>query len=168
MKTFKLATILILICGPLFSQANGFFDDFEDGSLDTLWNSAIHTLWKADPPATFGITETGGFLNIVYNRSAESGAWDNFNFTPPEPIDVSNNPMITLKIKSDVPTTFTVKPIYSNENDGWIPKDIPGDNAWHVYTYELTASNYNGGTSHHNLSLPGWRFHRVEIGPGSI
>ncbi len=144
MKTLKIVVFLLLATSPLFSQANGFFDDFEDGTVDTLWNNTIHTLWKADHPATFGITESEGYLNIVYNRSAESAAWDNFNFTPPQPIDVSDNPKITLKIRSDVATTFTVKPIYDNELSGWLSKEIPADNAWHVYTYELSASNYTG------------------------
>ncbi|MFH0757970.1 MAG: DUF5060 domain-containing protein [Bacteroidota bacterium] len=144
MKTFKIVAILILATGPLFSQANGFFDDFEDGKVDTLWNETLHTLWIADHPATFGITESDGFLNIAYTRTAGSAAWDNFNFTPPEQIDVTNNPKITLKIRSDVATTFTVKPIYANELSGWLSKEIPADNAWHFYTYELSASNYTG------------------------
>ena len=135
----------MLISLPLFSQLSGFFDDFEDGSVDTIWNDSTYTLWMADHPGTFGITENDGFLNIAYTRTAESGIWDDFNFTPPEQIDVSNNPVITLKIRSDVATTFTVKPIYSNGNDGWLPKEIPADNAWHVYTYELVAVNYSGG-----------------------
>ncbi len=53
--------------------------------------------------------------------------------------------MIILKIKSDVATTFTVKPIYSNGLDDWLSRDIPADNAWHIYSYELTESNYSGG-----------------------
>jgi hypothetical protein len=145
MKTITFIALLLLIYGPVFSQLTGFYDNFEDGSVDTLWNASVHTLWKADHTATFGITENNGFLNIAYTRTAESGIWDDFNFTPPEEINVSNNPVITLKIKSDVAITFTVKPIYSNGNDGWLPKEIPADNAWHIYTYELLETNYAGG-----------------------
>jgi len=137
MKTVNLAVLLILISIPVLSQLNGYYDDFEDGVPDTLW--------RADHPATFGISEGDERLNIAYNRSAESGEWDNFNFTPPEPIDVSGNPVIIFKIKSDVANTFTVKPIYSNGNDGWLQKEIPADGAWHIYTYELVADNYTGG-----------------------
>jgi hypothetical protein len=145
MRTLKLAALLFLASSPSFSQLTGFFDDFEDGSLDTLWNESLHTLWKADHPGTFGLSEQDGTLNIAYTRTAESAEWDNFNFTPPEEIDVSANPVITLKIKSDVANTFTVKPIYSNGNDGWLQKEVPADGAWHVYEYELVESNYSGG-----------------------
>ncbi len=144
MKTLKLTALIMVITIPVFSQSNGFYDDFGDGSLDTLWQGSPHTLWIADHPATFGLSESDGYLNIAYDRSAESAEWDNFNFTPPEQIDVSANPVITLKIKSDVATTFTVKPIYSNDLSDWLSKDIPADNAWHIYSYELSESNYAG------------------------
>jgi hypothetical protein len=137
--------ITVLICTPLFSQSAGFYDDFEDGSLDTIWNGSTHTLWRADHPETFVISESEGYLHIGYDRSAGSGPWDNFNFTPPDSIDVSKNPVITLKIKSDVAHTFTVKPIYTNGNDGWLQKEIPADTAWHAYAYELVEDNYAGG-----------------------
>jgi hypothetical protein len=144
MKTLKLAAVLMAITTLVFSQSAGFYDNFEDGSADTLWNGTIYTLWTANPPHTFGLSESGGYLNIAYNRSAESAEWDNFNFTPPGQIDVSGNPVITLKIKSDVATTFTVKPIYTNENSDWLPQVIPADNAWHVYSFALTESQYAG------------------------
>ncbi|MEN8202664.1 MAG: DUF5060 domain-containing protein [Bacteroidota bacterium] len=145
MKILNLILLALLITGPLFSQSMGFYDDFEDGSVDTLWNGSSYTLWKADHTGTFGISESEGYLNIAYSRTAESGIWDNFNFTPPREIDVAENPHITLKIKSDVATTFTVKPIYTNGNDGWLQKDIPADNAWHFYTCQLVEANYSGG-----------------------
>ena len=144
MKTITFTTLLLLLSITGFSQLNTFYDDFEDGSLDTLWNDSIHTLWVAGHPLTFGLSESGGHLNIAYERTAESDQWDNFNFTPPEQIDVSGNPVIILKIKSEVATTFTVKPIYSNGLDDWLSRDIPADNAWHIYSYELTELNYTG------------------------
>ena len=81
MKTLIHTAFLILISIPALSQINGYYDDFEDGVQDMFW--------KADHPGTFGISEGDGSLNIAYVRSAESGEWDNFNFTPPESIDVS-------------------------------------------------------------------------------
>ena len=138
MKPIILAVLLFLISIPAFPQLTGYYDDFEDGVQDTLW--------RADHPLTFGISEGDGTLNILYNRSAESGAWDNFNFTPPGTIDVSGNPVIILKIKSDVATTFTVKPIYSNGNDDWLQSDLPDDNTWHIYTFNLVEESYTGAT----------------------
>ena len=145
MKHLNLTIFLLLISTPLFSQLSGFFDDFEDGSPDTIWNDSTHLLWKADHPQTFGIMEQGGYLDITYTRTAGSWEWDNFNFTPPEMIDVSSNPLITLKIKSNVATTFSVKPIYSNGNDGRVEKAIPADTTWRLYSFELLESNYSGG-----------------------
>jgi hypothetical protein len=145
MKQFLVILTVGLVYLPVFSQSSGFFDDFEDGSVDTLWDGSIHTLWKADHPETFGISEKDGYLYIEYTRSAGSGEWDNFNFTPPDSINVSENPVITLKIKSSVANTFTLKPIYSNGNDGWLQKDIPADDAWHDYSFELVEANYAGG-----------------------
>jgi len=137
MKAITLTLLLILFYSPLFSQSSGYYDDFEDGLPDSLW--------KADHPATFGISEDSGSLKIAYDRSAASGAWDNFNFTPPQSIDVLGNPVIVVKVRSDVTNTFTVKPIYSNGNDGWLQKTVPADNKWHTYSYELQAANYTGG-----------------------
>lgn len=144
-KSTKLIAFLQLLCVPLFSQLTGFLDDFEDGSVDTLWNASEHTLWIADHPGTFGITESEGYLNLAYTRTAESWEWDNFNFTPPEMINVSATPFITLKIKSDITTAFSVNPIYSNGNERRVEKTIPGDTSWHSYSFELLESNYSGG-----------------------
>lgn len=145
MKTLKLIALFVLIYNPLFSQLTGYYDDFEDGSLDTTWNAATYTLWMAGHPDVYGLSENDGILSIAYVRTAESYIWSNYNFTPPENIDVSNNPLITLKIKSDVAHTLTFKPIYSNANDGWLHNEIPADNEWHVYSYQLAESNYTGG-----------------------
>lgn len=137
MKLLTLSILFILLFKPLLSQSTGYYDDFEDGLPDLLW--------KADHPATFGISEDSGSLKIAYDRSASSGTWDNFNFTPPQPIDVQGNPVIVVKVRSDVANTFTVKPIYSNGNDEWLQKNVPADNLWHVYSYELQATSYTGG-----------------------
>ena len=88
MKTINLTALFMLISLPLFSQLSGFFDDFEDGSVDTIWNDSTYTLLMADHPGTFGITENDGFLNIAYTRTAESAAADKkaaWKHTPPPP-----------------------------------------------------------------------------------
>jgi len=146
MKTL-LITALLMVSGMwLSAQINGFYDGFEDGKPDTLWDGHAHLLWKADHPHTFGLREELGLLHIDYLRNEESAAWDNFNFTPPENILVEENPRISLKVKSDVATTLTLKPIYSNGEHDWIPRDIPGDGRWAEYSFDLLAENHGGGS----------------------
>ena len=140
--------LLFALLFPLTLTAQSivsFTDNFDDGALDTTWNGETHMLWKADHPRTFGLSEGDGVLSIDYTRDGNSQPWDNFNFTPPEQVDVANTPIITLDIKSAVSTTYTLKPIYSNGNDRLIDKEIPGDNQWHTYQFELQESNYSGG-----------------------
>ncbi len=140
------ALCFLLISATLFAQpATGFYDDFEDGRPDTIVNDSTFLLWKADHPRTFGITETGGTLQIAYTRTDTSQPWDNFNFTPPIPVDVAFNPVISLKIQSDVSHIFTVKPIYSNGKSRLIQQDIPGDESWHSCSFQLSETNYSGG-----------------------
>jgi len=146
MKFVKIMVLFLIFSINLFAQITVFTDDFEDSSLDTTWNGATHTLWRADHPATFGLSESNGTLQIDYDRTASSGAWDNFNFTPPEEIDVSANPQITLKIKSDVQFEFQMKPIYSNGKDNFTEMGtVQGNGNWSTYKMELNESNYSGG-----------------------
>lgn len=112
------------------AQVNGLVDDFSDGNI---------TGWVADHPNTFGLSLEDGVLKIAYNRSATSDQWDNFNYTPASPINVTDNPFVTIKIKSSVRTEFTLKPIYS-AGDNWLPKIVPGDNAWHTVTFNLAPA----------------------------
>ena len=144
MKPLILFIFSLLISSPLFSQTWAYHDDFEDGSLDTTRNETRYTLWKADHPEIYGLSENNGVLSIEYLRSAESYIWGNFNFTSPDSIDVSQNPLITLKIKSDVACAFNVKPGYTNGSNGWLPNSIPADNAWHEYSFQLVEANYSG------------------------
>lgn len=139
------AILMILLTLPLYSQISSFTDDFEDGRVDTVWNGTNITLWKADHPRTFRISEQNGVMKIEYTRTSESDEWDNFNFTPPENIDVANNPEITLKIKSDVQFEFQMKPIYSNGNDNYTDVGtVPGNGNWTTYKLDLNKVNYSG------------------------
>jgi len=107
-----------------------YSDDFENGVLDG---------WKADHPQTFNLSEGDGVLTITYTRTASSWEWDNFNFTPPALLDLSAKPVIRLKVRSTISTTLTLKPIYQTGDD-WLPKSIPGTNAWQTYTFTLAKA----------------------------
>jgi len=120
----------------------GFTDRFENGTLDTLWNGSRVPLWVADFSRTFALTEGNGVLTIDYNRDAQSGPWDQFYFQPPADIVVTQNPQITIDINSSVATVLTLKPIYNdNSSGGWIQENLPGDNQWHSYTFNLVAGD---------------------------
>ncbi len=155
-----LAVIFIMSAFIPFSvhaqTISGFTDHFENGTLDTLWNGQRDTLWWAEFPHTFDLNESNGVLNIDYTRDAQSAQWDEFNFLPPANIVVTGTPKITMDIKSSVATVYTVKPIYNdNPSGGWIQTNLPGDNQWHSYTFNLVAGDtlnriymyFDGGTT---------------------
>jgi len=49
-----------------------------------------------------------------------------------------------VKVKSDVNTQLTFKPIYANGANDWLLENIPGDNNWHDVLFNLTP---HGGTN---------------------
>lgn len=126
-------SLLILFVGFIvnvsYAQITGFLEDFNDNIL---------TGWEMPHPNTFTLTEKDSMLKITYNRTASSWEWDNFNFTPPL-IDVSNNPNISVRVKCNVSTELTFKPIYQNGNNDWVQAWIAGDNVWHTVTFVLLA-----------------------------
>ena len=140
----QIVCLLLIFTLPLFSQITGFTDDFEDGSLDTTWNGQVYTLWDTEDSTIFHLSEGEGLLRIDYTRTASDRDWPVFFITPPENIDVSVNPEVTLKIKSDVSIQFAFKPIYTNDNNDWEVVDISGNNLWRSFTFKLEESNYSG------------------------
>jgi len=129
---------LVIVLFPCFAiaQITGFTEDFNDNIL-TGWEV------PADQAHTFELAEEDSMLEITYHRTAQSWEWDNFNFTPPQEIDVSNNPYISVKAKSNILTVLTFKPIYTDLTDDWIQVTLPSDGQWHTYLFDLTT----GGTA---------------------
>jgi len=123
------SVILCLIPLSSFAGATGFLEDFNDNRLNN---------WGFDN-STFTLSATHGVLHIDYRRTAASWEWDNFNLILPN-VNVRSNTYIQLKAKSTVSTQITLKPIYSNGTDGWLPQHLPADNSWHTYTLELALS----------------------------
>lgn len=122
--------VLCLIPCTSFAQTAGFVEDFSDNSLAG---------WGFDR-STFTLSATDGTLRIAYHRTAASGEWDNFNLMLPNVV-MGFNPQLQLKAKSTVTTQLTLKPIYANGTNDWLPKGLPADNAWHTYTFALAEAH---------------------------
>ena len=135
MKRYCLVIFILLfpVFQPVHAQVTGFLENFNDNIL---------TNWEVpQTKGTFALMEKDSVLKITYNRTAGSWEWDNFNFTPPV-IDVTNNPYIFLRVKSNISTELTFKPVYQNDNKDWLQIRLAGDNVWHTVTFEL--QNYSG------------------------
>jgi len=139
-------TVFLLSWSAVFGQITGFIDDFQDGSVDTTWNGTTCRLWDTEDTSIFHISEGDGILNIGYVRKSTDRIWPCMFFTPPENIDVSVNPQISIKIKSDVAITYQFKPVYNSGANDWEVVNIAGDNIWRTYTFTLESGNYSGTT----------------------
>lgn len=126
---FGLFCLVIASSGQ--AQVTGLVEDFNDNIL---------TGWQQWPP-TFVLTEADSVLQIAYNRTSASGIWDNFNFRPPQPVDVSSSPHLSLEVKSDLLTVLTLKPVYADGNSDWLPVTLPADNTWHKYVFEMANAS---------------------------
>ncbi len=125
-----LLTVALISPGAARGQITGYTENFQDGTLSG---------WVSDHPRTFTLSTEDGSLRIAYTRTASSDQWDNFNWTLPAPVQVSKNPIVTLKIKSTLAASFSLKPLYS-AGDNFLTKTINGDNIWHSLTFNLTPS----------------------------
>lgn len=146
-----LSLILALSTAQGFSQGRGYTDDFENGTLEFVWRWGGQStrpplvLWGTVTPGTFGLTEADGVLKIDYSKEEGVGAFDKFTFKSFRPIDVTPNPRIQVQVRSDVETRLTISPTYSLEPPTYefLKKDVPGDNNWHTFTFDLTRSYYS-------------------------
>jgi hypothetical protein len=141
-QKLTLIIMCIIISPLLYAQDSGYADDFEDGVL-TGWSVS------AEHQRTYELSEENGVLQINYHRTTESWEWDVIMLQLPQDIDVSANPTITLDIKSETATIFSVKPHYSNGNNGWFDEQLNGDNLWRSYAFNLNESNYLGANLSH-------------------
>lgn len=126
--------LFVLILAPfcLWAQLTGWVEDFNDNFL-TGWNV------PEEHQRTYHLVEEDSVLKIIYTRTPSSWEWDNFNYTPPQPILVAESPFISLRIKSDVAIQLTLKPIYENGVNDWLQENIPDDAMWHEVEFPLTA-----------------------------
>ncbi|NQU87615.1 MAG: DUF5060 domain-containing protein [Mariniphaga sp.] len=140
----------ILTTNPVFSQRFGFSDDFENGSLELTFrnnqgNRPPFIIWGTDTPVSYQLDEEDGVLKIKYSRIEGTGAFDHFTYNSFRARNVNQNPRIQIQVKSDIETKLTASPVYSQEPPTYeyLEKEIPGDNEWHTYTFELTRAYYS-------------------------
>ena len=128
--------ILTSLLFPLligWAQVTGLREDFNDNLLTGWEVPAAHQV-------TYQIAETDSMLVIAYHRTVASGEWDVINFTPPGLIDISEFAFISIRAKSDIKTELVLKPKYENSGDDWLELQLPADNTWHSYFFELEAA----------------------------
>lgn len=148
-----LAVIFIFAGLALSGQRAGFTDDFENGTLEMparpgQGNRAAVKIWSTVTPGSYGLEESGGVLNVSYSRSAGSAAFDHITFLPVRPVEVGSNPRIQVMLKSPIAFKVTASPVYSLEPPTceYLEQEVPGDNQWHTYTFDLTKKYYTGRT----------------------
>lgn len=149
-KLLFLVLLFLINSKSGFAQRIGYTDDFENGTVEFAFrnnqgNRPPFTIWGTETKGAYVLTETGGVLKTDFSRVDGHGAFDHFTFHPFRAINVENNPRIQLEIKSDIAVKFTVSPTYSIEPPTveYLEQEIPGDNQWHKYIFELTKAYWS-------------------------
>ncbi|MFZ4620798.1 MAG: glycosyl hydrolase [Bacteroidota bacterium] len=124
--------LLLLLPAALNSQVTGYSLNFNDNSMNG---------WVTDHSRTFQLSADSGALKIGYTRTASSDMWDNFNYTPPQNIDISSTKTITVRVRSTVGTSLSFKSVFAS-GEQYLTKNILGDNEWHtiIFVYSNPAS----------------------------
>lgn len=149
-KATILTGLLFILMGITYGQTTGWVEDFNGGNISR---------WVTDQgsQSVYQISAESEALKVSYNRTGAGHEWDNMNFTPPSLIDMSAQPSISLRIKSTIATTLSVKPVFENGTDNFMSVSIKGDQSWQVINIKLTATGtlkmnkmymyINGGSS---------------------
>jgi aryl-phospho-beta-D-glucosidase BglC (GH1 family) len=139
--------LTFFLINPAFAQLTSFYDDFEDNKTDTIWNGKAHKMWASGDTSTYKLSEQNGVLEIVYNRKPENPHYSAFVFWPPEDIDVSAFPEISVQISSDIDFTLAIKPYYRNDDDSdnfYNLGTVVGNGNWTTHSINLKESDYSG------------------------
>ncbi|MBN2009632.1 T9SS type A sorting domain-containing protein [candidate division KSB1 bacterium] len=134
-EAIKLFSLLFLVLPSFtFAQNTGYIENFNDNTL-TNWTVPDEHL------RTYTLTEQDSVLYIDYHRTSESWEWDHFRFAPPDVIDASGHPFISVRAKSTFQATLAFKPVYGNDTSEWTEVVLQPDDLWHTYTFELLATD---------------------------
>lgn len=148
-KATILLGIFLILSGISFGQTTGWVEDFNDGNISRWTTGDGHDV-------TYKLSAESGALKINYARTA-GHEWDNMNYTPASSIDISKQPSISLRIKSTLGTTLSVKPVFENGTDNYMSVSVKGDQSWQIINIKLTVTGtlkmnkmymyINGGSS---------------------
>jgi len=150
-KNIILTLLLAFTPCLVYPQGTGYYQSF-DGSDLRYWGVDLNAR-----DTTFLLSADNNTMKIQYSRTATS-AWDNVHFYPSSPINVLSNPMITLRLRSTVNTSFAAKMVFDDGTDtGLRIVSIVGDDTWKTVSlqYPVTGSPrlarmyfyFDGGTS---------------------
>lgn len=129
--------ILILFSITVQAQVTSFVENFQTPLDTSAWKSGNN-----GSTTTFPLKIEDGALRVDYIRNASSNPWDQFNLSFENAIDASSTRLITMKIKSDISFTISVKPIYTTGDD-WLQKTVEGGNEWRTYYFSLSNKSAN-------------------------
>jgi len=123
----------IFLPGLLLAQTSGLVQNFDDNAITGWATGAGHE-------RTFQLSAENGALKIGYTRTASSEAWDNMNFTPSASVNITNNPLITVRIQSTVNVVLALKPVYESGTDSWLQQNILGDGNWKTISIPIATA----------------------------
>ncbi|MBN2354496.1 DUF5060 domain-containing protein [candidate division KSB1 bacterium] len=127
-----IGALIFIIVPILNTQTTGWVEDFNDYDL-AGWQVSL------TEQRTYQLAAVDSALRIQYTRTADSEAWDNFNFTPPQSIDVSGHPYLRLRVRSDVAAKLSLKPVYTTGQNDWLDANLSAGDAWTYFTFKLYA-----------------------------
>lgn len=117
MKLKSLFLFLLLLPYLSFSQSI-ILDDFSGTTLKENWNAEGTTF-------TLGLENES--MRIDYLRNEDSWEWDQFHFILDNSIELKSY-TINLKLKTNIATQLTVKPVYEDGSDDWIQIQLQNSN----------------------------------------
>lgn len=126
MYRYLLTAIFICLIPSLKGQQR--LDGFSSGNTD-LWNKTGET---------FNYQLEDNVLKIIYNRTAASGAWDQFNLRISD-VQVSNYEL-RIRIKSNFNFQFTAKPVYSDNTSDWLQKNVDSGDQYSDIVFQISSN----------------------------
>ncbi|NPD87008.1 T9SS type A sorting domain-containing protein [Lentimicrobium sp. L6] len=122
--------ILLLLLLPFLAYTQSIIlDDFSGVALKENWYAEGTTF-------TLGLENES--MKIDYLRNENSWEWDQFHFNMDESIALRSY-TIHLKIKVDIATQLTVKPVYDNGSDDWIQIQLQESTNWQEIAFEVLS-----------------------------
>lgn len=119
---------ILLLCFFVNLKAQQRIDDFSSGNL-VNWNKTGET---------FNYQLESNILKIAYNRTATSGAWDQFNLKVAD-LALSNYEL-KIRLKADFNFQFTAKPVYSDNTYDWLQKSITLGDQFIEVTFQISSN----------------------------